>query len=190
MNILNNKTTGQVISIDKISENNIYYTIYENTWFQSKKLFGIEKSTGKGIDNTIRVNKTVFPDLTISGDEYRNYVAMLQVVAIETGFTIETDVQNWYILIGSTNLPTTVRVFIPNKAYDLALGDRDNEEGTYYLLWQVISGVQSTLPTNTAQITYNCLCQYLEEIYPQSKEVLDYYIATYPELNILIEYKN
>ena len=180
MKYLNNKTNGNVIRITKVSDSAIYYSIFENSVFADKNEFAKSIVIAESINDVmvLEVNKTLI--------EVKQDCALQIISDNEPDFTIENDEKNWYITKGSTGIDTSIRLFIPNMAYDSALADKDNPEGLFFMLWQVISFGTTNIDAKFSQITYNSIILYLEELLPEHKSIIE----MYADFGVLIEYKN
>ena len=170
MKQLNNLSTGEVIEIYKVKESGIYYTIYENTLFKELDIFGISKR----VDLYSKTFKTSLNSPTV--EEAEEEATISKILETETSFVDNGDIQNWNILIGSTGQQTVIRIIITNEAYDNALVDRDKVGGEYYLLNQVIN-YANTLPSNTSNVRTYGLAQYVEDLLPEHRFVLESYIG-------------
>lgn len=167
MQYLNNTQTGEVIKVTKTKDIGIYYEIYENTYCRDNSLFPILKVTDKR-DNTI------IPNEPLNENDLIEYTSNLKVLEIETSFGLNNDIQNWCVQKGSTGLDTTLRVIIPNSLIIKSL----NTGSPLDLLLKGIEPLKDFLKKSN-----NFSVQYLEELYLESRAILE----MYPE--IIIENK-
>lgn len=175
MKYLNNTITGELIKLDKVSDNGIYYSIFENKPFKDELKFPVSAR----IENTIK-SKMITEDYSgKSVLELESDIALECIIdSINSeGWLINEDSQNWYIKKGSTGADTLIRLTIPNHAYDSALKDKDNSNGQYYPLWQVISFGTENIDAKFSQITYNAIVIYLEELLPEHRQVIEMYAS-------------
>ena len=175
MKYLNNLQTGELIRINKISDNGIFYSIFENKVLADSNQFSISKR----IDNNLN-GITIYESNKTFG-EIKEDAALIDIALTETEFTINEDEKNWCIPIGSDGTETLVRLTIPNAAYDNALRDKNKDGsgeepmGQYYPLWQVISFGTATIDSKYSNISYNAIVLYLLKLLPEHKAVIDMY---------------
>ena len=177
MKYLNNTTNGGLIRINKISDNGIFYSIYENKVLADLNQFAISKR----IDNNL--NGITIYETNKTFGEIKEDAALIDIALAETDFTINEDEKNWSIPIGSDGTETLVRLTIPNAAYDNALRDKNKDGsgeepmGQYYPLWKVIAFGTENIDAKYSQITYNAIVLYLLELLPEHKAVIDMYVS-------------
>jgi hypothetical protein len=161
---LNNKN-GKIIRYVNSNNTGIAYDIWENGLYLFSKRDSIKSTIDR---NFIPVTPYSINDL----EEYLTYEVLEKELK---DYTLSTDVRNWAIEVGSTGLPTTVRVYIPNELDKLARKNRDIPESPYYPLYQVIKYVEYTLPSNTAILTDHGSMQYLEDLEDEHRAILNLY---------------
>lgn len=182
MSQLNNRITGEIIKIDKISNLGIYYSIFENSFLLSQNKFGVSKNIDL-FDKNIQVDKSSFEGTTISHNDIEQYLTFQKIIEVETNFEISEDYRNWFIETGSTDEETLLRLFIPRIAYNNALKSKDTPADYYYPLWQIIEYGTTNIEVKYSQITDNSIVIYLLTLLPEHKTILD----TYRTDGVLVE---
>lgn len=185
---LNNIISGEIIRYQKSKDSGIYYKIYENSFIIDDKKC-IDKRCDY-FDENVELDKSLFEGNTVSLNDVKHYQTLLKIQESEPDFILSEDERNWFITTGSTGLETLFRLFIPNKAYDNALRDKDKdgsvgEMGEYYPLWQVISYGTAYIDSKFSQITDNSIVLYLEELNEQHRAVINMYAKD----NVIVEDK-
>ena len=170
MKTLINTTTGQIITIDKVmrSEESVKYTLYDN---------GIDLRNGKKhAESILPLDMTLVPSIPMNQADYHEYVSIVAIKAVHANFVESNDIINWCIPVGSTLLPTTIRVLVPF----FTIGKRIYTGEPIDVLLQAMSYLTTwTSRGNTSVV------QYLEELLPEHQAILEAYASD----GIVIEYK-
>lgn len=168
--ILINKTTGQIIEILGVNRNTetVTYQIYDN---------GINLSLGKvSMIKSIVFNPTIVCSIPRTYTEFMEYIGVETVKAMHPTFEESEDLINWCRPIGSTDEPTTIRVLIPNDlmAKEIFTGSPLDQ------LVQAMSVYKEWCTRGELS-----LVQYLVELLPEHKYILDSYVSQ----GVIIDYK-
>jgi hypothetical protein len=170
MKTLINTTTGQIITIDKVlrSEESLKYTLYDN---------GIDLKNGKKYSEAILpLDMTATPPTPMNLADYMDYVSVIAVQLVYPTFVESEDTINWCIPVGSTLLPTTLRVLVPF----FTIGKRIYTGEPIDILLQAMSYLTTWTSRGNSSVV-----QYLEELLPEHQAILEAYASD----GIVIEYK-
>lgn len=170
MRHINNPTSGEVIIVDKVTDNGIYYSLFENAIHSTRNEYFISK-------NVATYDKSYIPTELMSINESITEAAQIKILETETNFVLSDDRKNWVIENGSTAEPTTLRILIPNEvvAREIAL---NSDFGNLLIAMRALS--------EWAVIYPHCLVQYLEELLESQKSLIESYTSS----GIIIDYKD
>lgn len=160
MQHLINLTTGQVLLFKKTmkSEDKLAYTLYDN---------GIDYTRGVFLEDTFMLlDKTIVPTELLAYTEYLDYIGLTTLKNAFPDFIETENPDQWIKETGSTDLPTTVRVLLPNEFIGKQLY-------TGSLIDQLI---QAMSPLSLwATRGDKAIVQYLEELLPEHEAILNGY---------------
>ena len=161
---LNNTSTGQIIRLAKVSNTGIAYDLYQNGLITSGERLAVSDT----------IDESYVPDVTMSINDLKEYLAYEILATKHTGFEESDDVKNWCIEKGSTGIDTTIRVFIPANL----VSENVYTSSPLGQLMEAMQPLQEFAIRNDVGVV-----QYLEELLPEDRAILEMYN------NIIIENK-
>ena len=161
-NILINKVNGQVIKLVNIMEidNKVAYQLFDNGIFFNRNIMLK--------DGTIKLDKSVIPSIPMKYDDLMMFIGIQTLLNNFIGFekVDESLGSNWIFETGSTNMPITLRILIPNELIISTMYTKTPLD----LLIQSMSYL-----SNWSIRSEKNIVQYLEELLPEHQTILELY---------------
>lgn len=162
-----NGQNGVVIQYVTTSINAITYNIYENDIFCNLNLYPVGANCN-GFDTSL------IPAIPYNYNDLVNFITLNKINETEVNYVFSEINQNWAIDEGSTGEPTIVRILIPDN-FEFKYLSEDEELAFLFTVFADLKEWQLK--------TDNCTMQYLEELLPEHKAIIE----RYPQL--IIDYK-
>lgn len=169
-----NQTTGNILVIKNIflDSKQVVFNLFDNP-MQYKQDIALELAT-------FTLDISYLPEIPLKYEELIEWLLLKTVESLYPNFELVSEVKEWDYETGSTGAPITVRVFMPNYL----ISTNAYQQTPLGLL---LTAMAQTL-TNHATTGITGRVQYLEELLPEHRAILEMYEGIIIEDKPILEF--